>query len=225
MLKLSAVIFDMDGLMVDSEPLAQAGWRLALAEYGYTLSDDLYMQVLGRSTEGTQAILRQALGDQAPLESMFARKRQYVQDEVTQHGVPVKPGLVELLDWLDGRRIAKAVASSARREDVEHKLGHTHLLARFETIVTGDQVPRGKPAPDIFLAAAERLGVPAEACAVLEDSDAGIQAAYAAGMLPLMVPDIKPPSPETAALAYRIFPSLHEVRAFLEAEYDHRRHF
>lgn len=227
MFKLSAVIFDMDGLMLDSEPLAQAGWRLALAEHGYTLSDELFLQMLGRSTDGTRAILRQALGAEAPFESLFARKRQYVHDEVAQNGIAAKPGLLELLAWLEARCIRRAIASSARREDVMHKLNRAALASRFETIVTGDQVSKGKPAPDIFLEAARQLGIPAGECAVLEDSDAGILAAHAAGMWPLMVPDLKPPSPESAALAHRIFSSLHEVKTFLETEVpnDHRRHF
>jgi HAD superfamily hydrolase (TIGR01509 family) len=218
MFKLSAVIFDMDGLMVDSEPVARIGWQRALAEHGRALAEDVFLQLLGRTTEGTRAILVQAYGAGLPFESMLQHKRQYVQDEIARHGVAIKPGLPELLAWLEARRTAKAVASSARREDVMHKLTRTGLAGRFEAIVTGDQVTNGKPAPDIFLEAARQLGAPARECAVLEDSDAGIQAAQAAGMLPLMVPDIKPPSPESARLAHRIFPTLHEVRAFLEAE-------
>ena len=218
MFKLSAVIFDMDGLMVDSEPVARVGWQRALAEYGRTLSEDVFLEMLGRTTEGTRTVLVKAYGAELPFESMLQHKRQYVHDEIAEHGVAVKPGLMELLDWLEARRMPKAVASSARREDVMHKLTSRGLAGRFQAIVTGEQVPNGKPAPDIFLEAARQLGIPARECAVLEDSDVGIQAAQAAGMLPLMVPDIKPPSPASALLAHRIFPTLHEVRAFLEAE-------
>jgi beta-phosphoglucomutase family hydrolase len=217
-LLLSAVIFDMDGLMLDTEPLALVAWRQALGELGYTLSDEVGLQMLGRTTEDTRVILQQALAADLPFDRVFQRKRQVVGEHIAQHGVSAKAGLAELLTWLEGRRVATAVASSARREDVNYKLAQAGLTHHFDTIVTGDQVQNGKPAPDIFLMAAQQLHVPPPACMVLEDSEAGIQAAHAAGMRPVMVPDLKPPSPENAALTYRIFPSLREVRAFLEYE-------
>jgi HAD superfamily hydrolase (TIGR01509 family) len=215
--KLSAVIFDMDGLMLDTETLARDAWRQALAEVGYALSDELYLQLLGRTIEDTQAILRQALGADLPIESLARRKGMLVRQHIDQHGLRLKTGLAELLDWLKTHAIAHAVASSAKRPDVLFKLSHAGFGSWFDTVVTGDQVSAGKPAPDIFLAAARQLQVPAAECAVLEDSDAGIRAAHAAGMLPLMVPDLKPPSQESLALAHQIFPSLHEAKNFLEA--------
>jgi HAD superfamily hydrolase (TIGR01509 family) len=214
--KLSAVIFDMDGLMLDTEPLARTAWRQVLAEAGYTLSDELYLQVLGRTMEDTQAILRQAFGADLPAEDLAQRKRAHVWQHITRHGVAVKAGLVELLDWLKTQAIPHAVASSAGRPDVMLKLSRAGLVDHFDAVLTGDQVTAGKPAPDIFLAAARQLSISAAGCAVLEDADAGIRAAHAAGMLPLMVPDLKPPSPESLTLAHRIFPSLREAKAYLE---------
>jgi HAD superfamily hydrolase (TIGR01509 family) len=215
---LAAVIFDMDGLMLDTEPLSMLAWGRALAEYGYTLTDQVFLELIGRTTEDTHAILRQALAADLPFEHIFQRKKQVLKDIIAQRGVAAKAGLLELLTWLESRCVATAVASSARREDVSDKLAQAGLSQRFNAIVTGDQVHYGKPAPDIFLAAALQLHVPAQKCLVLEDSEAGIQAAHAAGMWPVMVPDLKLPSPENAVLAYRIFPSLREVQAFLEHE-------
>ncbi len=214
--KLAAVIFDMDGLMLDTERLACAAWKAALSEAGYPYSEALMLAILGRTTEGTRATFLQTFGPTVPFERLIERKRQYVRDEIDQQGLVAKAGLLELLDWLEAQRLARAVASSAQREDVLHKLNRAGLTARFDAILTGDQVQHGKPAPDIFLAAAQELGVAPAACAVLEDSDAGIWAAAAAGMLPLMVPDIKPPAPESLARAHRIFRSLHEAKDFLE---------
>jgi HAD superfamily hydrolase (TIGR01509 family) len=216
--RLSAVLFDMDGLMLDTEPLALVAWRQALAEHGYTLSDEVGLATLGRTAEDTRLILQQSLGANLPYQAAFRRKKELVSETIAREGISAKPGLVELLAWLSSRGAATAVASSARREDVSAKLVRAGLLHRFDALVTGDQVQHGKPAPDIFLAAARQLHVPASACLVLEDSEAGIQAAHAAGMRPVMVPDLKPPSPETALLAFRICASLCEVLVLLEQE-------
>lgn len=214
--KLSAAIFDMDGLMFDTESLARAAWREILAHQGYTLPEEVYQKLPGRPAEDTQAILRQALGADLPAGHLTQLKRAHVRQHIDRHGLTVKAGLVELLDWLQAHSIARAVASSAGEPDVTFKLARSGLRERFGAVVTRDQVAAGKPAPDLFLAAARQLGLPAAECAVLEDSDAGIRAAHAAGMLPLMVPDLQPPSPESLALACQIFPSLHEAKVFLE---------
>ncbi len=210
-----AVIFDMDGLMLDSERMARDAWRRALADWGLALPDDLYFQLVGREAVDTKAILARAFGPALPVEEAYARKQRYLEQAMLRDGIPTKPGLHALLDFLDARGIRKAVASSTHRPLVIQKLTWTRLLGRFEVIVCGDEVPNGKPAPDVFLLAAERLGVPARDCIVLEDSEAGIRAARAAGMTPILVPDLKPPSPETEALAHRVFPSLEHVREYL----------
>ena len=108
------------------------------------------------------------------------------------------------------------MASSTSKKGVIHKLTVAGLIDRFETLVGGDEVANGKPAPDIFLTAAARLGVLPDGCMVLEDSEAGIQAAHAAGMLPVMVPDVKPPSPEIEAVAYAVLPSLKDTIPLLK---------
>jgi beta-phosphoglucomutase family hydrolase len=214
--KLSAVIFDMDGLMLDTEPLSRTAWGQVLADQGYTFSEALGQQMLGRTIDDVTVMLRQALGADLPVETLTQRKRAHVCQQIDQHGVALKPGLTELLDWLKAQAIAHAVGSSAIRSDVMFKLTRAGLADRFDAIVTGDQVKAGKPAPDIFLAAAREMRVSPAECVVLEDAEAGIQAAHAAGMLPLMVPDLQPPSPESLALAHRVFPSLHEAKTFLE---------
>lgn len=212
-----AVIFDMDGLMLDSERMAQDAWRRALADQGLTLSDGVYFQLVGREAADTKAILAHAFGPVLRVEEVYARKQRYLEEAMARDGIPTKPGLHALLDLLDGRGVRKAVASSTHRPLVVRKLALTRLLERFEAIVCGDDVPNGKPAPDVFLLAAERLGVRPQDCIVLEDSEVGIRAARAAGMTAILVPDLKPPSPEVAALAHRAFPSLEHVREYLSA--------
>jgi HAD superfamily hydrolase (TIGR01509 family) len=214
--KVEAVLFDMDGLMLDTERLSQSTWRRAMGDWGYDLSDEVYLTVVGRTAISTWQVFREAFGQDLPLEEIFARRQVY-HDEITKRdGIALQPGVRELLHWLDTTPWKRAVASSTRRPIVLKRLEIAGVLDRFTTIAGGDEVEHGKPAPDIFLLAAERLGVAPEHCVVLEDSDAGIQAAHKAGMLPLMVPDMKPPSETSLQLAGGVFASLYEVKTFLE---------
>lgn len=207
---LGAVIFDMDGLLLDTERLARQAWQQALADWGYTVPDDLYLSVIGRTAVSTREVFRQGLGPDLPLDEVIRRKDQYLAALYAQ-AIPVQPGVFDVLDYLDTWGLPRAVASSTVRARVLFKLERTGLLDRFPVVVGGDEVPHGKPAPDLFLAAAQRLNVVAAACLVLEDSDAGVGAAVAAGMRVVMVPDIKPPAPASRAAAYRVVASLHEV--------------
>ncbi len=214
--RIGAVIFDMDGLMLDTERLARVAWDRALADWGFTIPDEVYYQLIGRTTSDVGTILRARLSEGLPFEEIAQHKQEYLDQEIAQQGIPIKPALFELLDWLDRVHLNKAVASSTFREPALEKLRRVGLQDRFDAIIGGDEIRRGKPAPDIFLAAARKLGAPADRCVVLEDSEPGILAATAAGMISVMVPDTRPPSAEVAAQAYRVFPSLIEVKEFLE---------
>ncbi len=214
--QFTALIFDMDGLMLDTERIARSAWQRAMSDWNATLPDALYLQLIGRDEQGTVAILQEAYGEEFPVRQVRQRKQQYFEEDIVRHGVPMKPGLMELLDLADALSQRKAVASSTETEPALRKLALAGIAGRFDAIVCGDQVQNGKPAPDIFLEAAARLGVAPEQCLVLEDSEPGVRAAHAAGMLAIMVPDLKPPSEDVEALAYRVLPSLHHVRAFLE---------
>ncbi|MBN1671481.1 MAG: HAD family phosphatase [Kiritimatiellae bacterium] len=212
---VQAVIFDMDGLTLDTEPIYRASWLQAARELGYDLRDDFYSGLVGLSTEDCQALLLEELGRDFPLAEFRKRWEKIWHEHAKQHGVGVKPGAPELLDMLAARQIPRALAtSSARRET---RLGLGPLAERFQAIVTGEDVRRAKPAPDIFLLAAQRLGVAPAQCVVLEDSEPGAHAAHAANMAVIVVPDLRQPSPETAAIALAVCESLHQVRALLEA--------
>lgn len=215
MTQIDAVLFDMDGLMLDTEPISRAAWQRAFAEMGFTLDEATFLSVVGRAQADLQRIFCTAMGPGLDFERAHLLRQRYFQEHVAARGIPVKPGLRALLDWLDAREMAKAVASSTTRAEVLARLALTGLQGRFEEIVGGDEIKRGKPAPDIFLLAAERLGVNPERCLVLEDSENGIRAAHAAGMFPVMVPDLKPPTPEIRALTYRVLTSLTEAPALL----------
>jgi len=208
---ITAVIFDMDGLMIDTERMAQQAWQRAGAEFGFTLPDALYLQAVGRTARATAELFRAGMGADFPFEAVYERKQHYLYTAIEEEGIPTKPGLLELLDLVDQQGLAKAVATSTARVLTIKKLTAAGLLHCFDTLVCGDEVPNGKPAPDIFLAAAAKLAVAPEACVVLEDSSAGIKAAHAAGMRAIWVPDLIQPTADITPLAYRVLPSLHQV--------------
>ncbi len=205
------VIFDIDGLMLDTERMAIAAWNRALAMRGYALDHDSFMRLVGLTVEDTGRALEEMLGPAFPTQEMFAARNAFYKEDIETNGIPVKPGLLELLDFLEANQVTKAVASSTPCWFAPVKLASARLDQRFEVMVCGDMVTRGKPAPDLFLEAARRINIAPERCVVLEDSEVGIIAAHNARMLPLMVPDIKQPGPEIRALAYRVLPTLREV--------------
>lgn len=212
---IAAVIFDMDGLMLDTERLARAAWERAFAERGLRIDDAVYYRVIGRTSPDTRRIFGEAYALAPDVVEDIARRKTAFLLASYERDIPVKPGLIELLAWLDARGVPRAVATSTLRELALHKLGKAGLAGGFRAIVCGDDVARGKPAPDIFLLAAHRLGARPEACAVLEDSEPGIRAARAAGMRAILVPDQAPPAPEAAALAHHVCASLADARDVL----------
>ena len=210
-----AIIFDMDGLMLDTERLALKAWQLAGVDFGFPISDDIFISMVGRNRRDSDCTLVEIFGPDFPIGAVRDRYRAYLDGWIDEDKLSVKSGLLELLSFLDKISMPKAVATSTEHERAVHKLSLTNLLEHFSIVVAGDQVQRGKPAPDIFLAAAAQLGVLPENCLVLEDSDAGIQAAYEAGMTPIMIPDMKPPSEKSLAFAHRIFGGLGEFHNYL----------
>lgn len=201
--------------MFDSERLVLRAWTRAMADFGYSSSEDVYLRTVGMTIERTNLILREAYGPDFLLEATNERTSQYIWQEVEDLGAPMKPGLLALLDFLDHNGIPRAVASSSDRRTVNRMLTTAGLLDGFTATVAGDEVQHSKPAPDIFRRAAALLGVAPGRCLVLEDSEAGTRAAAAAGIACIVVPDLKQPSPEVAALAAAVLPDLNAVRDWL----------
>lgn len=209
---LQAVVFDMDGLMVDTESIYQLAWRDAAQHFGYHLGEATLRATTGRRLEDCYKILRSAVDEAFPMTAFLDLWPQLWHEQVSTYGVPQKPGLTALLDLLDAHQIPKAVATSTEYPEAVFTLEKAGIADRFSLIISGDQITNGKPAPDIFLRAAERLGVASQHCLALEDSEAGVLAATNAGMVTIMVPEIEQIAPEVTARAYRVFPSLHEAR-------------
>jgi HAD superfamily hydrolase (TIGR01509 family) len=210
-----AVIFDMDGLMLDTESLGPQTWRDAAATVGVDFDLNLLPLMIGRNYRDTRVFLREHYGPDYPVEQLTAACLMAFDAIVARQGVALKPGLRELLDWLEREHVVRAVATSTRRDRAEAQLHHHGLLARFAALVGGNEVDQGKPAPDIFLLAAARLDVAAAECVVLEDSEPGVRAALAAGMMPIMVPDLHEPSNGLLAHEPLVLSSLHDVREHL----------
>ncbi len=212
-----AVIFDMDGLMLDTEPLAARAWTEAARTIGVEFDPAVTPRLVGRNFPDCMALIHAHHGAGYPVARVMEAWAQAYDAIVAREGIALKRGLVELLAWLEGEAIPRAVATSTRRARAQTKLELTRLLDRFEALVGGDEIARGKPAPDIFVEAAARLGVAPSGCVVLEDSEPGVAAAIAAGMAPIMVPDLLPASPELLARGALVFASLEEVHAHLAA--------
>ena len=214
-MRIEAVVFDMDGLMLDTEPLYRAACQQAAKEFGYTLSDAVHSQMIGRSVADSERAVMDALGPGFPMDD-FRDRRNVLEAAFQAAPVPKKHGLDELLALLDSRHIPKTVATSTRRKNALSQLAASGILDRFDAIAAGDEVSNGKPAPDLFLLAAQRLNISPDACLVLEDAEPGIIAASRAGMQVYMVPDLHRPSPTTERLARGIFDSLAAVAKHLD---------
>jgi len=188
--KLEAVLFDMDGLMIDTEPISKAFWKQAIECQGFTMDEDFFAPLIGRTKSGVRDLLNNHYGPTFDFEKACAMRDKSMEDYVSKHGVSMKKGLIQILDCLDALGLKKAVATSTEMDSMKRKLKRIGVFDRFDAYVSGDQVQFGKPNPEIFLTAASRLGVLPQNCIVFEDSNAGISAAYDAGMRPILVPDM-----------------------------------
>jgi HAD superfamily hydrolase (TIGR01509 family) len=215
-----AVIFDMDGLLLDSEPLYRMTWKAAASSLGFPIDDVLYERFVGRGNPEAEKILREHFGEAFPLDEFRKRWHRDWDERLDASPLARKAGAIELLDLLEREGIPKALATSSPRVLALRCL--SDLVSRFDALAFGDEVAHSKPAPDLFLLASERLGIPAEECLVLEDSEAGVRAARAAGMDVIMVPDLVRPSQEIASMATRVCKTLHDVAAILITEFSGR---
>ncbi|MGH9854349.1 MAG: HAD family hydrolase [Blastocatellia bacterium] len=211
-IEIAAVVLDMDGLMLDTESIYKRAWQNAAAQCGYTLDDSFYLTLIGQPNPACEAAILERYGSDFPMAEFRARWSALWRTDVESSGIPTKPGLAELLSFLDEYQVPTAVATSSDQDYATFSLRVAGLEGRFNHIVTGDQVINGKPAPDIYVESARRLGVAPKHCVAIEDSDAGALAANAAGMITIMVPDLKAPSAEAQSAAFCVAPSLLHAR-------------
>ena len=211
---IKAVIFDMDGLMFDTENLNRKGWYAAAEKRGYAMTDEIIFSHIGADLDTTRRLMTEHFiktHKDFNFDELRADRIAWTRDYIIRNGMPLKKGLNELLNWLDANNFKIAIATSSAMEFVEFYLAHADIKYKFQHIITWRAGMKGKPAPDIFLAAAKELNLKPEACLVLEDSYNGIKAAHAAGMQSIMIPDLLPPTPEILKLASCVLQDLTQV--------------
>ena len=207
---IQGVIFDMDGLMFDSERIWNICWEPALAKFGLPCKDGLSQAARGTTKAGSCDVLRRFYGEDCPAMGIVEELYRLAY-EAFNKPVPKMPGLDELLAWLDEHHIPMAVASSSREAMIRHNLDVWGLTQDFTAIVSGQHVAHSKPDPEIFLLTAQKLDVEPSRCLVLEDSYNGVRAGAAGGFVTVMVPDLVPADDEMRSLYTMECASLDEV--------------
>lgn len=215
-MKLQAVISDMDGVILDSEKLYVRFWCEAARFYGHPMERVHALGIRSMARPLAKEKLRGRFGEGFDYEAVHAKRVELMDAYIVENGIEPKPGAAELLSYLkaNGCRVALATATPEAR--AREYLRRVNLLQFFDEVVSAHSVPHGKPAPDIYLHAAARLGVPPERCLALEDSPNGIRSASAAGCKTVMVPDLDLPSEELLPLLYGVADGLSDVQRFLK---------
>ena len=214
-LEIHGVVFDVDGVLFDTERLTQQTWKAVSREMGWPQVGEAYLEFVGRNRTDIFRKMVELFGAEFPKEVFMKVCSAYSQARMERYGVPIKPGVRELLAFLKERGIPTALATSTGRPRTERRLEMTGLAPYFSAVITGDQVVHSKPDPEIYLLACEALGTAPEHTLAIEDSRNGILSASRAGMQVIMVPDMIPPTPELEALILRKCGDLNQVRAFL----------
>lgn len=214
---IKAVIFDMDGLMIDSERVTYDGYVKEFAKLGYdNYTKEFYKKLLGKRVPEIFELHYRNFSRDLDMETIIKNVHAYMAELFETVGVPVKPGLKELLSYLKENGYKTIVATSSQRARVDKILDLAGITEYFEAAICGDEVANGKPHPETFLKACEKLGVqPCEAI-VLEDSEAGILAGWNGDIRVICVPDMKYPDPEYTEKCWKIVKTLHDVIPIVE---------
>ena len=215
--QVQAVIFDMDGVIFDSERLVIECWEVIAAKHNVPDIVEICMRVQGNNREETGKRFREKYGSDFPYEAYKKEVTALFRERYGEGRLPLKPGVAEILKELKRNNIPLALASSTRSDIVKLEMSEANLLPYFDAVLGGDMAPRSKPEPDIFLAAAVALQAEPKYCYVLEDSHNGIRAAYRAGMHPVMVPDMQQPTEEIRGIAEVIVENLMAALEYLQA--------
>src|SRR4030065_1217564 len=214
--KVKLIIFDMDGLMFDTERLIYRSWKETCKKYKQKVSNKIFKETIGLNRKRTIEVYRKYYNDSLPFEKIIDEAVRLLESRIQSEGVPLKEGLLELLEYNKKKQLKMALATSTKRDRAERMLNLSGTRKFFDLVVCGDEIINGKPDPEIFLETAKKLNCRPGNFIVLEDSKNGIIAAYRAGMLPVMVPDIIKPEKEIEAMIFKEFDNLKEVKSFFE---------
>ena len=203
MSQIQLIIFDMDGLMFDTERLSDKAWYKIGERYGYQFTDTLLDEIKGSNMKDIIQKFYDAFGDDFPIQSLRKEKIDIMHQEITEHGITIKKGLSSCIAWAKSHHISIAIASSSRRQTIDFYLENAKLTGVFDFIMSGDKVKESKPNPEIFLKCCEHFNIPVEHALVLEDSYNGIRAAVNANIKVVWVPDLALVPDDAKPLIYR----------------------
>lgn len=214
--ELRGAVFDMDGVLIDTEKLYVRFWRQSAADFGYNMTVEHVFGIRSLARKYANVKLKGIFGEEFPCNQVREHRTELMDAYIAEHGVETKKGIFTMLDFLRDRGIKIAVATATPRERAVKRLEEIGALPYFDVIVGGDMVQNGKPEPDIYLKAASELGLPPESCAAFEDSPNGIKAAYSAGCRAVMIPDLTSPDEEILPMLSAVYNSLDEAVGFFE---------
>lgn len=212
---IKGLIFDMDGVIFDTERVYLDTWTKVFKDYGYEISKELYVTVMGTGRNNVKRVFLNAFGQDLPIEEMYKKKDEQLFEVVKNGLVPLKVGAVELISSAKIRGYKIALATSARRERLDIQFKGKEISKYFDMVVCGDDVSKGKPDPEIFLKACEGLGLTTEECIVIEDSSAGIKGAYNGKIASYHVEDLKVADDEILKYCTKSFSNLLEIKKYL----------
>jgi HAD superfamily hydrolase (TIGR01509 family) len=213
--KIKAILFDMDGLLLDTEKIALLTFQEACRRNHFEPDLTVYNRCIGTTYNNTREILLKGYGRDFPIDEVYKDWGKIFQTETTEKPLPLKTGVLSLLNFLDRIGLRKGVVTSTRSEIALRNLTKANILPFFEFVVGGDQILNGKPHPEIYLTGCQKFNEKPGDCLALEDSDIGVLSAHNAGLQIIQVPDILEPSESTRALGHKIVKSLSEVEAIL----------
>ena len=214
---IKAIIFDMDGLMIDSERVTFECYQERLKDMNLTMDEEFYKTLLGKPIKGIYQRFYDVYGNDFPIEDVIKDVHALMAKRFETEGVPIKTGLKSLLEYLKENNYNTIVATSSNRDRVDKILAQAKITEFFDDSICGDEVTKGKPNPEVFLKSCQKLGVNVDEAIVLEDSEAGIQASYDANIKVICIPDMKYPEKQYEEKTFKILKDLTEVTGYLKS--------
>ena len=214
---IKAIIFDMDGLMIDSERVTFECYQEILKGMKLTMDEEFYKTLLGKPLKGIYQRFYDVYGNDFPIEDVIKDVHALMAKRFETEGVPIKTGLKSLLEYLKENNYKTIVATSSNRDRVDTILSQAQITDYFDDSICGDEVTKGKPNPEVFLKSCQKLGVNVDEAIVLEDSEAGIQASYDAGIKVICIPDMKYPEKQYEEKTFKILKDLNGVTEYLKS--------
>ena len=214
---IKAIIFDMDGLMIDSERVTFERYQEILKGMNLTMDEEFYKTLLGKPLKGIYQRFYDVYGNDFPIEDVINDVHALMAKRFETEGVPIKTGLKSLLEYLKENNYKTIVATSSNRDRVDTILSQAQITDYFDDSICGDEVTKGKPNPEVFLKSCQKLDVNVDEAIVLEDSEAGIQASYDAGIKVICIPDMKYPEKQYEEKTFKILKDLNDVTEYLKS--------